>query len=84
MEPQQLSGSCQGSVPTMKILADTNLIDFLVDNKLSPSRSEAKRLIGQGAVKVNEEKISDLSFVIKIGEEYIIQAGKRKFIKIEA
>ena len=71
-------------VPVVKISENKNIIDFIVENKLSPSRSEAKRLIAQGAVKINDEKISDLSFEIKVGEDIILQAGKRKFLKVEA
>lgn len=71
------------NVPVVKINENQNIIDFLVENRLSPSRSEAKRLIAQGAVKINDEKISDLSYEIKVDESIILQAGKRKFLKVE-
>jgi tyrosyl-tRNA synthetase len=48
---------------------------------LAPSVSEARRLIGQGGVRVNENKITDPETKLPRGS-YIIQAGKRKFAKI--
>ncbi len=52
----------------------------LVEAKISPSTSQARRDIKQGAVKVNQEKISDEQLQLQAGE-YILQVGKRKFAK---
>lgn len=60
-----------------------SLTKALVDYKLCSSLSEARRLIAQGGVKVNGEKIEDTSFAISGMEEAIIKAGKRKFLKIK-
>lgn len=49
---------------------------------LVPTKSEAKRLIKQGGVKINGEKVEDFQHQITLDREYIIQAGKRKFIKL--
>ncbi|WP_179393730.1 tyrosine--tRNA ligase [Carboxydothermus ferrireducens] len=47
------------------------------------SISEAKRLISQGAVLVNQEKINDINFVLKPSKEpYTVKVGKRRFLKI--
>ncbi len=56
-----------------------NIIDVLVETKLAPSKSEAKRLIEQKGVKVDDETATDDT---KIQSGNIIQVGKRKFIKI--
>lgn len=48
--------------------------------KLSPSTSEARRLIKQGGIKINGEKISEEKLSINDGD--IIQVGKRKFAKL--
>jgi tyrosyl-tRNA synthetase len=45
------------------------------------SRSEAKRLIEQGGVKVNGEKISDINFLVSLENETLVQCGKRVFAK---
>jgi tyrosyl-tRNA synthetase len=46
------------------------------------SSSEARRLIKQGAVSVNGEKISDQQFALKSGD-YKIRIGKKRYVKIE-
>jgi len=53
----------------------------LVDAKISPSTSQSRRDIKQGAVKINQEKISDEQLQLQTGE-YILQVGKRKFAKV--
>lgn len=59
-----------------------NVIDLLVDSKLAPSRSEAKRLIEQGAVDIDEETITNYQLPITVREGMVIKAGKRRFVKI--
>jgi len=54
----------------------------LVEAKISPSTSQARRDIKQGAVKINQEKVSDEQLQLQKGE-YILQVGKRKFAKVE-
>lgn len=50
---------------------------------LVPTTSEANRLIDQGGVKINAEKISDRTLVIPVGESNIYQVGKRRFAKVK-
>lgn len=57
-----------------------NIVGVLVETKLASSKSEAKRLIEQNGVKVNDEVVTE---DIKVPSSSIIQVGKRKFIKIE-
>ncbi len=58
------------------------LVDLLVETKLTASKSEARRLIEQGGIRVDDEKITEMDFVLDISKERLIQAGKRKFIKV--
>ena len=59
---------------------------LLREIKFSPSTSAAKRLINEGGLAVNGQKIRDphLKIDLKKGDELIIKAGKRNFIKIKA
>ena len=45
------------------------------------SNGEAKRLIKQGAVKIDDVKVSDMNLILEVKEQ-IIKCGKRKFLKI--
>ncbi len=55
---------------------------LLFEIKLVSSKSEARRLIEQGGVKVNQEKITDTKLEIDLDQEVIIQCGKRKFARV--
>ncbi|WP_054028042.1 tyrosine--tRNA ligase [Bacillus sp. FJAT-28004] len=50
---------------------------------LQPTSSEARRSVQQGAVRLNEEKITDINVNIAPKDDDVIQVGKRKFIKIK-
>ncbi len=62
------------------------LPDLLVKTGLCPSKGEARRLIQQGGVTVNEEKITDFgaSFPASAFEgEFIVKKGKKTFLRVE-
>lgn len=58
------------------------LVDLLVQLKLTTSKSEARRLIAQGGVKINQAKATEKPLIIGKKNNLIIQVGKRKFVKI--
>jgi tyrosyl-tRNA synthetase len=58
------------------------LIDAIAASKLVVSKSEAKRLVAQGGVKVNGEKTTDDN-ITSLKNNDVIQIGKRKFFKVE-
>src|SRR3989344_2831175 len=59
-----------------------NILDLLVKAKLTPSKSEAKRLILQGGARINDETQKDWRKTVEIKNGMIIGIGKRKFAKI--
>jgi len=72
-------------IPEHKIskgINEINIIDLILEVNFAPSKSEARRLITQGGVSVDGEKIDDISIAIKLDKEKILKVGKRKFIKI--
>ncbi len=72
------------NIPSYKIpVAKYKLIDLLNELKLISSKSDGRRLIEQGAVKIDDkvEKIWDQEIKIKSG--IIIQVGKRKFAQVK-
>ncbi len=58
------------------------LMDVLVLTSLAPSKKEAKRLIEQGGVTVDGERIGDFRAEIDLSKERLIKVGKRKFLKV--
>ena len=64
----------------ISLRASTGLRDVLVETHLARSRSEANRLIAQGAVSIDGEKVSDNVAPVQSGS--IIKVGKRRFAKV--
>jgi tyrosyl-tRNA synthetase len=78
-------GTLPDEIKEMNLEIDNNTIpltNLLKNVKMTSSTSEAMRLIKQGGVKINSEKVSDIKLEIKKGSESIYQVGKRKFLKI--
>ena len=71
-------------IPEYKIDSGSTIsvVNFICEQQLAPSKKEARRLIDQGAVTVNEEKITDYGVELSITEDTVIKVGKRKFLKI--
>ena len=69
------------NIDEYKMVKAERLLDVLTKNNMVSSNGEAKRLIKQGAVKIDGNKVSDMNFVLEI-EEQVIKCGKRKFLKI--
>ena len=70
-------------IPTFKIKERLlNILDLLTKTKLSSSKSEAKRLVEQGGVRIDREVQKDWRKRIEIKKSQILRVGKRKFIKI--
>ena len=73
-------------IPEFKIsdsqLAEMNLVQLLVKTELVASNGEARRLIQQGGLSIDGNKIEDINAEAPSLPEFIIKAGKRKFVKI--
>ena len=68
---------------TVHIENDMGIIEIMTKFNLVSSGSEARRMIDQNAVKVNDRKVENYNFQIKKGNEYTVQVGKRRFLKIK-
>lgn len=60
---------------------DINIIELITKFNLVSSNSEARRMIDQGAVKVDDKKVENIDFVVS-KDKHTIQVGKRKFLEI--
>lgn len=67
-----------------KRIEDISLIELLVDRSIFSSRGEAKRMIRQGGVYIDGQRIEDISIKIDLTQksEFILKIGKRKFYKL--
>nr|NPA51364.1 tyrosine--tRNA ligase [Aquificota bacterium] len=59
------------------------LFELVYKLGFAPSKSEARRLIKAGAVKIDKNKFTDPFFEIDLSKEFVIQVGKRKFARIK-
>lgn len=58
------------------------IVKLLQLTGLAETRSQARRLIEQGGVKWDEEKVKDINLEISLANEHILQVGKRKFMRV--
>lgn len=89
-----VSGGVAGSVPTYTypkeaLDAGVDIVSILVDTKLAPTRSEARRLVKQGGVTVNDVKVPSFDSVygskdLNDSEAFMVKKGKKGFYQIKA
>ena len=76
-------GDLPDDIPEAIINADEVWLPrLMVQSGLAPSTSEARRLIRQGAVKLDGERLLDPEAEIEVQNGAILQAGKRKFVRL--
>ena len=69
-------------MPEYKLESPEKLVSVMVNNNMVSSNGEGRRLISQGGVKINKEKIEDIHITLDPGCEMVIKVGKRKFLKV--
>ncbi len=81
-------GGNSDNMPTTELTADQltdgamNILDMMLTAKLIPTKSEGRRLVQQGGVSVNNEKVTDPNAMIAVDGEVIIKKGKKVFHKV--
>jgi tyrosyl-tRNA synthetase len=68
-------------MPELRVGGKVLLSQLLLDGRLAPSRSEAKRLIQQGAVSIDGDRASE-DRELEISQAAVLKVGKRRFLKI--
>ena len=79
-------GQIPENVDSVKVNIDGEsilLVNLLKETNMIASISEGNRLIKQGGIKVNSEKVNDPKFEISVNSENLYQVGKRRFLKIK-
>ena len=77
-------GANMENVPSAEIemVADMPILDFLVATGLFQSKSEARRMVEQGGIQIDGSKISDIKHVVGVADEFMVQKGKKTFLKV--
>ena len=72
------------NMPTAEIemAGDMPILDFLVATKLFSSKSEARRMVEQGGIQINGNKITDPKFIVLVADDFMVQKGKKTFLKV--
>ena len=61
---------------------DMKIVDFLTHIGLFESKSEARRNVEQGGIQIDGNKITDVQYVVKVGDEFMVQKGKKVFLRV--
>ncbi|MEW9096371.1 MAG: tyrosine--tRNA ligase [Clostridiaceae bacterium] len=83
------AGKDMSNVPTSYITRDklnSSLLDILVETKIIPSKGEGRRLIQQGGLNINDNKVTDVNLIVTeddfIDGSIIIRRGKKNYNRI--
>lgn len=78
-------GAIPDEIDEVQLVATASQIqiaNILKDAGLTVSTSEAMRMVKQGAVKIDGEKISDPKLAVAVGSTHVVQVGKRKYARV--
>lgn len=70
------------SMRSVELSGQLSLVDLMVQQDLAPSKSQARRLIMQNAVRLDDQLIADREFVLALAEPAVLRVGKRKFLRL--
>jgi tyrosyl-tRNA synthetase len=78
-------GALPDDIPSIEWKGDPSIsiIELLVGLGMQSSKSEARRMIKNGGIRIDGEKVLDTDMVVPIKDGMIVQVGKRKFVKVE-
>ena len=69
-------------MPEYRLAESEKLIGIMVKNGMVASNGEGKRMITQGGVRIDKEKVDDIHSTIEPGKNVVLKVGKRKFLRI--
>ena len=69
-------------MPEYQLSESEKLVSVMKENEMVESNGEARRMITQGGVRINKDKVEDIHTMLEPGQEMVIKVGKRKFLRI--
>lgn len=81
---QVMEGVPQVEVSFSQLKEGINIVNFLADTKIFPSKGEARKMVQSGGVSLNKEKVTGIDFIVNtdklVNEKYIlVQKGKKNY-----
>ena len=79
------NGGNTENIPKTTISKDDTILDIIIKAGFASSKGQAKTLVAQGGITLNDEKITDNSYKFnenQLGEELILRKGKKNFCKL--
>ena len=77
-----VSKGVPNDIDDYQLKEDDLLVNIIADSGLLNSKSEARRMIKQSAVKIDGETVTDIHHKITTSDSFILKVGKRKFLKV--
>jgi tyrosyl-tRNA synthetase len=83
-----MDGVPMHSIPSSTIIEGTDIVSFLSDTGIFPSKSEARKMVQGGGISLNKEKVSDINFKVDAsallaGNYIIVQKGKKNYFLVK-
>jgi tyrosyl-tRNA synthetase len=75
--------SVPDNIEEFKRSESMNITALLTEAKLAASKGEARRLIDQGGVSIDDERVIDPNLLLPDKDEFILKVGKRRFLKVK-
>ena len=75
--------SIPDDIEEFTVSAPMTIIALMAEAKLAASKGEARRLVDQGGVSIDGERISDPNVLLPDKSEFILKVGKRRFLKVK-
>jgi tyrosyl-tRNA synthetase len=70
-------------IPVHTLNVPVTIVDLMADSGLAASKSEARRLINGGGVRVDGTKVDQYELTLEPGADAVVQVGKRKFLRVQ-
>ncbi len=69
--------------PSVGARESVSIVDLVLDAEFATSKSEARRLVRQKAVSINDEVISDEMAEVEVASGDVLRVGRRRFARIQ-
>ena len=74
------------NMPTVEVEEDSSILDAIITAGFASSKGQAKTLIAQGGITLNDEKVSDIGLKLSkdlLEKEVILRKGKKSYCKLQ-